>query len=67
MDPRALRRLIAVVPQEPVIFAASVLDNRRYGARASRDEVIAACTKAFALESSTVCRRESTPRSASAA
>jgi len=32
MEPRALRRLIAVVPQEPVIFAASVLDNVRYGA-----------------------------------
>ena len=31
MDPRALRRLVAVVPQEPVIFAASVLDNVRYG------------------------------------
>ncbi len=51
MDPRALRRLIAVVPQEPVIFAASVLDNVRYGRpEASRDEAIAACAKAFALE-----------------
>jgi len=51
MDPRALRRLIAVVPQEPVIFAASVLDNVRYGRpAASRDEAIAACAKAFALE-----------------
>src|SRR5207302_9977388 len=51
MDPRALRRLIAVVPQEPVIFAASVLDNVRYGRpAASRDEAIAACAKAFAPE-----------------
>src|SRR5437588_8626995 len=51
MDPRALRRLIAVVPQEPVIFAASVLDNVCYGRpEASRDEAIAACAKAFALE-----------------
>jgi ATP-binding cassette, subfamily B, bacterial len=51
MDPRALRRLIAVVPQEPVVFAASVLDNVRYGRpEASRDEVIAACAKACALE-----------------
>ncbi len=51
MDPQALRRLIAVVPQEPVIFAASVLDNVRYGRpEASRDEALAACEKAFALE-----------------
>ena len=51
MDPRALRRLIAVVPQEPVLFAASVLENVRYGRpQATRDEVHAACDKAFALE-----------------
>jgi ATP-binding cassette subfamily B protein len=51
MEPRELRRLIAVVPQEPVIFAASVLDNVRYGrAGASREEVLAACEKANALE-----------------
>jgi len=51
MEPRELRRLVAVVPQEPVIFAASVLDNVRYGrAGASREEVLAACEKANALE-----------------
>ena len=51
MDPRSLRGLVAVVPQEPVIFAASVLDNVRYGRPgAARDEVLAACEKAFALE-----------------
>ena len=51
MDPSALRRLVAVVPQEPVIFAASVLDNVRYGRpEAARDEVLAACEKAFAME-----------------
>ena len=51
MEPRELRRLIAVVPQEPVIFAASVLDNVRYGRPgASREEVLAACEKAYALE-----------------
>ena len=51
MDPRALRGLIAVVPQEPVIFAASVLENVRYGRpQATREEVLAACEKAFALE-----------------
>jgi ATP-binding cassette subfamily B protein len=30
-DPRELRRRIAVVAQDPVIFATSVLDNVRYG------------------------------------
>ena len=51
LDPRAARGLIAVVPQDPVIFAASVLDNVRYGRPAARrDEVLAACERAFALE-----------------
>jgi ATP-binding cassette subfamily B protein len=51
MAPPTLRGLIAVVPQEPVIFAASVLDNVRYGRpQATREEVLAACDKAFALE-----------------
>jgi len=51
MDPAALRGLVAVVPQEPVIFAASVLDNVRYGRPgASREEVLAACERAFAME-----------------
>ncbi|HUJ85361.1 MAG TPA: ABC transporter transmembrane domain-containing protein [Burkholderiales bacterium] len=50
-DPRALRRLIAVVPQEPVIFAASVLDNVRYGRpQADRAAVERACERAFASE-----------------
>jgi ATP-binding cassette subfamily B protein len=51
MDPRAARALVAVVPQEPVIFAASVLDNVRYGRpQASREEVLAACERAYAAE-----------------
>jgi len=51
LDPRALRRLVAVVPQEPVIFAASVLDNVRYGRpQASRAEVERACAEAGAAE-----------------
>jgi len=50
-DPAALRRLVAVVPQDPVIFAASVLDNVRYGRpEASREEAERACEQAFALE-----------------
>jgi ATP-binding cassette subfamily B protein len=51
MDPQAARRLVAVVPQEPVIFAASVLDNVRYGRpAANREEVANACARAHALE-----------------
>jgi len=51
MAPQDARRLIAVVPQEPVIFAASVLDNVRYGRpAASREEALKACERAHALE-----------------
>ena len=51
LAPRGLRSLVAVVPQEPVVFAASVLENVRYGRpEASREEVLAACERAFALE-----------------
>jgi ATP-binding cassette subfamily B protein len=51
MDPRVVRQQMAVVPQDPVVFAASVLDNVRYGRPdATRDEALAACEKAFALE-----------------
>ncbi|MGE5090081.1 MAG: ABC transporter transmembrane domain-containing protein [Candidatus Levyibacteriota bacterium] len=50
-DPREARRLLAVVPQEPVIFAASVMDNVRYGRPAASDaEVKAACEAAYASE-----------------
>jgi ATP-binding cassette subfamily B protein len=50
-DPAALRRLIAVVPQDPVIFAASVLENVRYGRpEASREDAERACEQAFAME-----------------
>ncbi|MEW5881873.1 MAG: ABC transporter transmembrane domain-containing protein [Pseudomonadota bacterium] len=46
-----LRSRIAVVPQEPVIFSGSVLDNIRYGrADASRDEALAAARAAFVDE-----------------
>ena len=51
MDPRAARGLVAVVPQEPVIFAASVLENVRYGrGDASRETVARACEQACAME-----------------
>jgi ATP-binding cassette subfamily B protein len=48
-DPRDVRGRIAVVPQEPVIFAASVLDNVRYGRPdATEDDVRRACEAAYA-------------------
>ena len=49
--PADVRRRIAVVPQDPVIFAASVLENVRYGRPdATDDEVRAACVAACADE-----------------
>ncbi len=50
-DLKALRARIALVPQDPVIFAASVRDNVRYARPdASDEQVVAACEAAFALE-----------------
>jgi ATP-binding cassette subfamily B protein len=50
-DPRAVRRHIALVPQDPVIFAASVTDNVRYGRPdAGFEQVRAACEAAHATE-----------------
>lgn len=47
---RELRRAVALVPQDPVIFAASVADNVRFGRpEASEREVKAACAAAHAL------------------
>jgi len=47
----SLRRAIALVPQEPILFHRSLLDNIRYGRPdASRAEVIAAARKAHAHE-----------------
>jgi ATP-binding cassette, subfamily B, bacterial len=49
VDPHALRGRMALVPQEPTIFATSVLDNIRYGRPdASEDEVRAAASLAWA-------------------
>lgn len=48
-DPLAVRQAIALVPQEAVIFATSVLENVRYARPgASLDEVRAACAAAYA-------------------
>jgi len=50
-DPRAVRQRLALVPQEPVIFAASVAENVRYGRPGAGDvEVRAACEAAYASE-----------------
>ena len=50
-DPRDVRRQLALVPQDPVIFAASVLENVRYGRPDASDaEVRAACEAAYATE-----------------
>jgi len=50
-DPREARRHVALVPQDPVIFAASVADNVRYGRPgATLAEVRAACEAAHAME-----------------
>ena len=49
-DPRELRRAIALVPQDPVIFATSVTENVRFGRPdATTAEVRAACEAAYAL------------------
>jgi ATP-binding cassette subfamily B protein len=51
MPLRCLRQHIAIVTQEPVVFASSVMENIRYGSpNASDDEVINAAKKAFAHE-----------------
>ena len=50
-DPHEVRRRLAVVPQDPVIFAASVFENIRYGRLDATDgEVRSACDAAFASE-----------------
>ncbi len=50
-DPREVRGRIAVVPQDPVIFAANVWDNVRYGRPDAVDqEVRDACDAAYATE-----------------
>lgn len=51
MNLQSLRQRMAIVPQEPVIFSASALDNIRYGRpEASDEEVRAAARAAFAEE-----------------
>jgi ATP-binding cassette subfamily B protein len=50
-DPLAVRRHLALVAQEPVIFSGSVRDNVRYGRMDASDrEVESACEAAYAIE-----------------
>jgi ATP-binding cassette subfamily B protein len=49
LDPAWLRAQIGVVPQEPVLFSATVEENVRYARpNASHEEVVAACRAAHA-------------------
>ncbi|MFT3929799.1 MAG: ABC transporter transmembrane domain-containing protein [Spongiibacteraceae bacterium] len=51
LDPDVLREQIALVPQQPVLFMGSVLDNIRYGRPDASDaQVRAAAEAAFAHE-----------------
>ncbi|WP_418646960.1 ABC transporter transmembrane domain-containing protein [Thauera butanivorans] len=43
---RELRRDIAIVPQDPVIFSASALDNIRYGRPGADDDAVRAAARA---------------------
>ncbi len=48
LDPLALRRNIAVVSQEPVIFSGSIADNIRYGREEATDAQVRAAADAAA-------------------
>ncbi len=49
-DPVALRRRIAVVPQDPVIFSASAWENIRYGRPDATDKEVRAAAEAAAAD-----------------
>ncbi|OJY67044.1 MAG: ABC transporter [Sphingobium sp. 66-54] len=49
-DPAAIRAMIALVPQETVIFAASARDNLRYGRWDASDESLRAAARAANAE-----------------
>jgi ATP-binding cassette, subfamily B, bacterial MsbA len=51
MDPAALRGQIALVPQSPVLFNTTILENIRIGRpEATREEIVAAARAAYADE-----------------
>jgi len=45
-----LRQLIAIVPQDPIIFSANVFDNIRYGQPDATDEAVIEVAKAAQVE-----------------
>jgi ATP-binding cassette subfamily B protein len=49
-DPAALRRRIAVVPQDPVIFSASAMENIRYGRPEASDTEVNGAAEAAAAD-----------------
>ncbi len=46
LDPEDLRRHIALVPQDPIIFSADALENIRYGRADADDEAVIAAARA---------------------
>ncbi|MCA4920408.1 MAG: ATP-binding cassette domain-containing protein, partial [Roseomonas sp.] len=48
LDPRALRTRLGLVPQEPVIFSASIAENIRLGRPEATDAEVAAAAEAAA-------------------
>jgi ATP-binding cassette, subfamily B, bacterial len=49
-DPAELRRRIKIVPQDPVIFSASIADNIRFGAPEASDEAVRAAARRAAAD-----------------
>jgi len=49
-DPAALRRRIALVPQDPVVFGRSAAANIRYGREAAGDDAVRAAARAAQAE-----------------
>ena len=50
LDPEQLRRQIAVVPQDPIIFSASALENIRYGNPRATDKEVRDAVSAAAAD-----------------